>query len=163
VHGRTREDRYEGEAEYETVAEIKRTVSIPVMVNGDIRTPEQALSVLQKTQADALMIGRAAQGRPWIFREIAHYLQTGQRLPLPSLRQIRDWLLEHLDELYAFYGEDKGVRIARKHIQWYCQDHHDSEAFWSEVNQLTDARRQRNTVERYFVSAFTLHRSPAEV
>jgi tRNA-dihydrouridine synthase B len=149
VHGRTREDRYEGDAEYETVARIKQTVRIPVIVNGDVRSPEQALAVLQQTQADALMIGRAAQGRPWIFREIAHYLKTGQHLPPPSFTQIGEWLLGHLDELYAFYGEGKGVRIARKHIQWYCQDHVGSEAFWREVNQLTDAVQQRDAVSRF--------------
>jgi len=116
---------------------------------------------LQKTQADALMIGRAAQGRPWIFREIAHYLQTGQRLPLPSLRQIRDWLLEHLDELYAFYGEDKGVRIARKHIQWYCQEHPGRETFWREVNQLTNARLQRGVVAGFFGATSSISRNGA--
>jgi tRNA-dihydrouridine synthase B len=150
VHGRTREDRYEGEAEYDTVAAIKEAVSIPVIVNGDIRTPEQALAVLQRTRGDALMIGRAAQGRPWIFREVAHFLKTGERLPSPSRVQIGAWLLGHLDALYAFYGEGKGLRVARKHIQWYCQDHEDSGAFWSAVNQLADADRQRAAVAAFF-------------
>src|SRR5262249_16615962 len=135
VHGRTREDRYEGDAEYDTVATIKQTVRIPVVVNGDIRSPEQAREILRRTQGDALMIGRAAQGRPWIFREIAHFLATGERLPQPSCAQVGEWLVGHLDELYRFYGEAKGVRVARKHIQWYCQDHPQSEAFWASINQ----------------------------
>jgi len=150
VHGRTREDRYEGEAEYDTVAQIKRTVRIPVIVNGDIHSPEQARAVLKRTGGDALMIGRAAQGQPWIFREVAHYLRTGERLPPPSRTQIGTWLLGHLDELYAFYGEGKGVRIARKHIQWYCQDHEGSESFWREVNQLTESSSQRPAVAAFF-------------
>ena len=150
VHGRTREDRYEGEAEYETVATIKQTVKIPVIVNGDIRTPQQARDILSRTQGDAIMIGRAAQGRPWIFREVAHFLKTGETLAQPSRAQIGAWLLGHLDELYPFYGEGKGVRIARKHIQWYCQDHPGSEAFWASVNQLTDAAAQRAHVADFF-------------
>jgi tRNA-dihydrouridine synthase B len=152
VHGRTREDRFEGQAEYDTIAAIKQAVRIPVMANGDIRTPEQAVAVLRHTDADALMIGRGAQGRPWIFREIAHFLTTGRRLPPPDARQVRDWLLGHLDELYAFYGEARGVRVARKHIQWYCQDHPGSGAFWARVNQLTCPRQQRDTVEAFFES-----------
>src|SRR5688572_12410608 len=150
VHGRTREDRYEGDAEYDTVATIKQTVHIPVIVNGDIHTPQKAREVLRRTQGDALMIGRAAQGRPWIFRQIAHFLATGEHLPAPSRRQIGAWLLGHLDELHAFYGAGKGVRVARKHIQWYCQDHPDSDVFWQSVNQLTDAARQRETVAAFF-------------
>ena len=150
VHGRTREDRYEGEAEYETVAAIKQAVRIPVVVNGDIRTPEQAFAVLERTRGDAIMIGRAAQGRPWIFREVAHFLKTRERLPPPSRSQIGAWLLGHLDELYTFYGEGKGVRVARKHIQWYCQDHDDSEAFWLGVNRIDDAAEQRAAVAAFF-------------
>lgn len=153
VHGRTREDRYEGDAEYETVAAIKQSVKIPIIVNGDICTPEKAREVLQRTQGDALMIGRGAQGRPWIFREVAHFLATGEHLPSPSHQQIGEWLLGHLDELYAFYGEPKGVRVARKHIQWYCQDHPDSEPFWRSVNQLTIAADQRATVARFFAES----------
>lgn len=150
VHGRTRECRYEGEAEYDTVAAIKQTVRIPVIANGDIRSPRKAHEVLGRTGADALMIGRAAQGRPWIFREIAHYLRSGEMLPSPSRAQIGAWLLGHLEDLYAFYGEPKGVRIARKHIQWYCQDDADSDAFWRQVNQLTDALHQRDAVAAFF-------------
>jgi tRNA-dihydrouridine synthase B len=153
VHGRTREDRYEGEAEYDTVAAIKQTVRIPVIVNGDIRAPEQALAILRRTQGDALMIGRAAQGRPWIFREVAHFLATGEHLPPPSAAEIGMWLLGHLDELYAFYGEPKGVRIARKHIQWYCQDHAGSGAFWKQVTQLGEAAQQRAAVAAFFAAA----------
>lgn len=163
VHGRTREDRYEGEAEYDTVAAIKQTVRIPVVVNGDIRSPEQALAILKRTHGDAIMIGRAAQGRPWIFHEVAHYLRTGETLPPPSLSQIGAWLLDHLDELHAFYGEGKGVRIARKHIQWYCQDHSGSDSFWREVNQVTDASRQRRAVAEFFnaASSHSNHRKEA--
>jgi tRNA-dihydrouridine synthase B len=153
VHGRTREDRYEGEAEYDTVAAIKSAARIPVIVNGDIRTPEQGRAILQRTRGDALMIGRAAQGQPWIFREVAHFLKTGERLPPPSLAQIGTWLLAHLDELHAFYGEGKGVRVARKHIQWYCQDHAGSGAFWRSVNQLEDAALQRAAVAAFFDGA----------
>jgi tRNA-dihydrouridine synthase B len=167
VHGRTREDRYEGEAEYDTVAAIKQTVQIPIVVNGDIRLPEQARAILARTQADALMIGRGAQGRPWIFRETAHFLATGQRLSPPSRPQVGEWLLGHLDDLYAFYGEAKGVRVARKHIQWYCQDHADSESFWRSVNQLTCAHEQRRAVAAFFdevptTEAFT-HALPADL
>ena len=150
VHGRTREDRYEGEAEYDTVATIKQTVRIPVIVNGDIRSPEQALAVLKRTRGDAIMIGGAAQGRPWIFREIAHYLRTGQLLWPPSRAQIGAWLIGHLDKVYGFYGADKGVRIARKHIQWYCHDYAGSEIFWQSVNEVTEARRQRDAVAAFF-------------
>jgi tRNA-dihydrouridine synthase B len=150
VHGRTREDRFEGDAEYDTVASIKQTVRIPVVVNGDIRDPLKAREVLARTGADALMIGRAAPGRPWIFREMAHFLSTGERLAPPSRSQIAGWLLEHLNELYAFYGDAKGVRIARKHIQWYCQDHPGSDRFWRRVNGLTDITRQLEAVTAFF-------------
>jgi tRNA-dihydrouridine synthase B len=153
VHGRTREDRYEGEAEYDTIARIKQIVRIPVIANGDVRTPQQALEVLRHTQADALMIGRGAQGRPWIFREIAHFLATGALLPQPPAPQIGQWLLEHLDDLYALYGEGRGVRVARKHIQWYCQDHEGSDDFWRAVNQLACAQEQRTTVADFFAAS----------
>jgi tRNA-dihydrouridine synthase B len=150
VHGRTREDRYEGEAEYDTVAAIKQKVRIPVVVNGDIRAPGQARQILERTGGDALMIGRAAQGRPWIFREIAHFLRTGKCLPPPSREQIGEWLLGHLHEMHAFYGADKGVRIARKHIQWYCQEHEGADVLWRQVSQLTCERQQRNIVAGFF-------------
>ena len=150
VHGRTREDHYHGEAEYATIAAVKQAVRIPVIANGDVASPEKARSVLVATGADAVMIGRAAQGRPWIFREIAHFLESGERLRPPTHFEIRHWLLEHLDALYAFYGEGKGLRVARKHIQWYCQDHGGSEAFWASIHPLTDAAQQRAAVEAFF-------------
>jgi len=149
VHGRTREDQYEGEAEYATIATIKRAVRIPVIANGDIDSPAKARQVLDVTGCDAVMIGRAAQGRPWIFREIAHYLATGETLPPPSRYEVRHWLLEHLDALYAFYGEGRGVRVARKHIQWYCQAEPGAGEFWRSVNQITDVRRQRECVDAF--------------
>jgi tRNA-dihydrouridine synthase B len=121
VHGRTRADAYKGEAEYETIAAIKAAVAIPVIANGDITSPQKARHVLEVCGADAVMIGRAAQGRPWIFREVAHYLATGELLPEPGLEEVRDILLGHLENLYAFYGEYTGVRMARKHISWYSK------------------------------------------
>lgn len=153
VHGRTREDHYTGEAEYETIAAIKQAVKIPVIANGDIRDPRKACEVLRLTGADALMVGRAAQGRPWIFRELGHFLAQGVELPPPSRFEVRRWLLEHLDALYAFYGEGKGLRVARKHIQWYCQDHPDAAAFWQSVNTVTDAAAQRAAVATFFTDA----------
>ncbi|PTU30738.1 tRNA dihydrouridine synthase DusB [Stenotrophobium rhamnosiphilum] len=150
VHGRTRQDLYEGDAEYDTIAAIKQALSIPVLANGDISTPERARYVLDYTKADAVMIGRAAQGRPWIFREIAHYLATGEKLAAPSRFEVSRWLLEHLDDLYSFYGEGRGLRVARKHIQWYCQDEEGREAFWTAINRVTDASEQRAKVAAFF-------------
>ncbi|MDT4839226.1 putative tRNA-dihydrouridine synthase [compost metagenome] len=121
VHGRTREQGYKGEAEHETVAHIKSRVRIPVVANGDITSPQKAHDVLRRTGADAIMIGRAAQGRPWIFREIAHYLATGEELPPPDLTEVKAWLLDHLEDHYSLYGEFTGVRSARKHLGWYAQ------------------------------------------
>jgi len=150
IHGRTRADGYRGEAEYDTIAAVKAQVNIPVIANGDITTPEKAREVLAYTRADAVMIGRAAQGRPWIFREINHYLATGGRLPPPSLAEIRDLLLEHLERLYDFYGEYTGLRVARKHISWYSKGQRDGARFRRAVNQETDARRQHQAVRDYF-------------
>jgi tRNA-dihydrouridine synthase B len=121
VHGRTREQGYKGQAEHDTVAHIKSRVRIPVVANGDIDSPEAASEVLRRTGADAIMVGRAAQGRPWIFREIAHFLATGEHLPAPALSQVKAWLLDHLDDHYDLYGENTGVRSARKHLGWYVQ------------------------------------------
>jgi tRNA-dihydrouridine synthase B len=149
VHGRTRDQHYTGSAEHATCAAIKQAVRIPVIANGDIDSPHKAREILQATGADAVMIGRAAQGRPWLFREIAHYLDAGALLAPPTLFEIRRWLLEHLDQLYAFYGEARGVRVARKHIQWYCQDHPGSDTFWHAVNRVTDAAAQRAAVAAF--------------
>ncbi|WP_373976525.1 tRNA dihydrouridine synthase DusB [Chitinibacter sp. SCUT-21] len=129
IHGRTREDMYNGNARYELIRAVKQTISIPVIANGDIDSPKKAAHVLQQTGADAIMIGRAAQGRPWIFREIAHYLATGEELPAPEVIEIRDVLLGHLSDLYTFYGEYSGCRIARKHIAWYTKGLHGSNEF----------------------------------
>lgn len=150
VHGRSREDRFEGQAEYETIAAIKQAVRIPVIANGDIRTPEQAREVLARTQADALMIGRAAQGRPWIFREITHFLETGEHLPAPTPAWVGGVLLEHLEGLHALYGEAHGVRVGRKHIRWYCDDHPGVEAFWAQISGETCAQRQLQRVAEFF-------------
>ena len=150
VHGRTREDLYAGAAEYDTIAAIKQAVHLPLWANGDIDTPEKAREVLRQTGADGLMIGRAAQGRPWIFREIAHFLATGERLAEPSPLEVGQLLLEHLDALYALYGDGPGLRVARKHIQWYCRSHAGSEAFWQSVNRVDSAPLQRRLVCGFF-------------
>ena len=150
VHGRTRADRYEGEAEYETIAAVKASVRIPVFANGDVTTPECARHVLTATGADALMIGRGAQGRPWIFREIAHYLATGERLPEPTPDEVAAILLGHLEHLYAFYGELPGVRIARKHLGWYAKDRPENAAFRHVVNRAESAQEQLRLTRDYF-------------
>jgi tRNA-dihydrouridine synthase B len=149
VHGRTRSQKYEGCAEYATIAAVKAAVSIPVFANGDVDSPATARAVLDATGADALMIGRAAQGRPWIFREIAHYLATGQTLPAPTVAEVRDILLGHLDDLYAFYGEPTAVRIARKHLGWYAKDRPENAAFRSVVNAAESAAEQRRLTRDY--------------
>jgi len=150
VHGRTRADAYKGDAEYETIAAIKAAIGIPVIANGDITSPQKARQVLEVSGADAVMIGRAAQGRPWIFREIEHYLQTGENLPEPSLEQVRDILLGHLENLYAFYGEFTGVRMARKHISWYSKGQRHGAAFRQAVNRVDDAAAQLAMVKNFF-------------
>ena len=150
VHGRTRADLYEGEAEYETIAAIKSVISIPVFANGDIDSPCKARAVLDATGADAVMIGRAAQGRPWIFREIAHFLATGETLAPPSPCEVRDILLGHLDDLYAFYGEPQGLRIARKHLGWYAKDRPENAAFRAVANRAESAAEQQRLTRDYF-------------
>jgi tRNA-dihydrouridine synthase B len=150
VHGRTRSQKYEGFAEYDTIAAVKARVSIPVFANGDIDSPAKARQVLDCTRADALMIGRAAQGRPWIFREIAHFLATGESLKEPDVGEVRDILLGHLDDLYAFYGELAGVRIARKHLGWYAKDRPENAAFRIIVNAAESAHEQRRLTRDYF-------------
>lgn len=150
VHGRSREDRFEGEAEYDTIAAIKQAVSIPVIANGDIRTPEQARQVMLRTGADALMIGRAAQGRPWIFREISHYLSTGNLLAEPSREWIGRLLVEHLAAMAGLYGDVQGTRIGRKHVRWYCEDHPGADDFWRRISAETCALRQRQAVALFF-------------
>src|SRR5699024_2225563 len=150
VHGRTRADKYQGEAEYETIAAVKQAATIPVFANGDVATPEAARHVLDATGADGLMIGRGAQGRPWVFREIAHYLATGEKLPEPTPAEVGAILCGHLEELYAFYGEYKGVRIARKHLGWYAKDRPENPAFRAVVNRAESATGQLRLTREYF-------------
>lgn len=150
VHGRTRADLFQGEAEYETIAAIKQAIKIPVIANGDIATPEKAAAVLTQTGADGVMIGRAAQGNPWIFTQIRHFLATGTRLAPPTVSEVRDTLLEHLDNLYAFYGEHTGVRVARKHISWYSKGLVGGAVFRHRVNQAESIDTQRAMVRDFF-------------
>jgi tRNA-dihydrouridine synthase B len=152
VHGRTRADKYEGEAEYATIAAVKAAVRIPVLANGDVCTPQQARHVLAVTGADAVMIGRGAQGRPWIFREIAHYLATGELLPEPEPAEVAAILLGHLEHLHAFYGEPAGVRIARKHLGWYAKDRPENAAFRQVVNRAETASEQLRLTRDYFAA-----------
>ncbi len=150
IHGRTRACAYTGNAEYDTIAAVKSEVRIPVIANGDITTPEKVKQVLEYTGADAVMIGRAAQGRPWIFREISHYLATGQHLPLPDVSEIHRVLINHLHDLYDFYGEYSGVRIARKHISWYTKGLVGSAAFRHNMNQLQTTDQQMAAASEFF-------------
>ncbi len=150
VHGRTRDMLYTGEAEYETIAAIKQAVRVPVIANGDVTSPQKARAVLAATGADALMIGRAAQGRPWIFREVAHFFATGEILPPPSIAAVRDTLLEHVQSLHEFYGETAGVRIARKHLGWYAKDRPENGAFRAVVNRAETAEEQLRLTRDYF-------------
>ena len=150
VHGRTRDQHYTGVAEYDTIAAVKAVLSIPVLANGDVDSPEKAAFVLRHTGADAVMVGRAAQGRPWIFREIAHYLATGERLPEPGVEEVRAVLLGHLEHLHAFYGEVAGVRIARKHLGWYARDRPENAAFRAVVNRAETADEQVRLTRDYF-------------
>ena len=150
VHGRTREQGYGGQAEYDTIAAVKAAVRVPVVANGDIATPEQARDVLAYTKADAVMIGRAAQGRPWIFREIAHFLATGTHLAPPLVAEVRRLLLEHLQDHYALYGEFTGVRSARKHIGWYVTALPGGAAFRARMNSIEDSAAQMSAVAAFF-------------
>jgi len=152
VHGRTRADKYEGEAEYDTIAAVKAAVRIPVLANGDVCSPPQAKHVLDVTGADAVMVGRGAQGRPWIFREIAHYLATGELLPEPTPAEVAAILLGHLEELYVFYGEQQGVRIARKHLGWYAKDRPENAAFRQVANRAETAAEQLRLTRDYFAA-----------
>jgi tRNA-dihydrouridine synthase B len=150
VHGRTRACAFSGEAEYDTIAAIKATLKIPVIANGDISSPEKAKYVFNYTGADAIMIGRAALGQPWLFREIEHYLNTGEKLPSPSIIEIRDILLGHIENLYQFYGEYTGVRMARKHLSWYSKGQPHSATFRYTVNRVTSRREQIDLTQTFF-------------
>ncbi|MBS0484002.1 MAG: tRNA dihydrouridine synthase DusB [Proteobacteria bacterium] len=150
IHGRTRACAYTGTAEYDTIAAVKAAIKIPVIANGDITTPEKARSILAYTKADAIMIGRAAQGRPWIFREINHYLATGEHLPAPEVSEIHRVLINHLHDLYEFYGEYSGVRIARKHISWYTKGLVGSAGFRQSMNQLQTSDQQILETNNFF-------------
>ena len=150
IHGRTRACGFSGEAEYDTIAEVKSAIAIPVIANGDIDTPQRVKEVLERTGADAVMIGRAAQGRPWMFREISHYLATGEELPLPEVDEIHRVLVAHLHDLYGFYGEHTGVRVARKHISWYTKGLAGSAAFRHAMNQLQTCAEQLAAVNEFF-------------
>ena len=150
VHGRTRDQHYTGQAEYDTIAAVKAALRIPVLANGDIDSPQKAAFVLRHTGADAVMIGRAAQGRPWIFREVAHFLATGETLPEPGVAEVGRILLAHLRHLHDFYGEESGVRIARKHLGWYAKDRPENAAFREVVNRATTADEQLRLTRDYF-------------
>ncbi len=150
VHGRTRDQQYTGVAEYDTIAAVKSALRIPVLANGDVDSPEKAAFVLRHTGADAVMIGRAAQGRPWIFRQVAHYLATGELLPEPRPAEVAEVLLGHLRHLHAFYCEESGVRIARKHLGWYAKDRPENAAFRHVVNRAATAAEQLRLTRDYF-------------
>ena len=162
VHGRTREQGYKGFAEYDTIAAVKQAVRIPVAANGDITSPEKARDVLAYTGADAIMVGRAAQGRPWIFREIGHFLATGTHLAQPLVQEVRSVLLEHLQDHYALYGELTGVRSARKHIAWYVRALPGGDDLRRHINTIDDCQQQWQAVADYFAElASTMERLPA--
>ena len=163
VHGRTREQGYKGQAEYDTIAAVKAAVRIPVVANGDIDSPHKAREVLRHTGADAVMIGRAAQGRPWIFREVVHFLATGEELAPPLVGEVRRLLLAHLDEHIGLYGEWTGVRSARKHIGWYVRSLPGGEGLRQRINAIDDPRMQRDAVAAYFDAlALQMDRLPAQ-
>ena len=157
VHGRTREQGYKGQAEHDTVAAIKAALRVPVVANGDIDSPEAAQAVLRATGADAVMIGRAAQGRPWLFREIAHFMATGERLAPPLVLEVRRALLDHLHDHYSLYGDYTGVRSARKHIGWYVRSLPGGEALRERINALEAAELQWQAVADYFEEMAARH------
>ena len=150
VHGRTRACRYQGEAEYETIAQIKNEISIPVIANGDITTPEKSLEVLRLTRADGLMIGRGAQGRPWIFRDLGHYLRSETFAAPLEKNELRDIMLRHLRELHRFYGDSTGVRVARKHLTWYCERLANADSFRNRAVRVDSASEQLRLTQEYF-------------
>ena len=152
VHGRTRACMYKGEAEYNTIRAIKETISIPVIANGDITSPEQAAHVLRYTGADAIMIGRGAQGNPWIFKQIQYFLEYGEHLQAPPPDEVAHTVVEHVKALHQFYGEYKGVRIARKHVGWYLNERPNGREFRQAFNGIEEAEQQINTLEHYFLS-----------
>ncbi|ETX11117.1 tRNA-dihydrouridine synthase B [Marinomonas ushuaiensis DSM 15871] len=151
IHGRTRECKFQGTAEYDTIAEIKRHLSIPIFANGDIKDPESAKFVKDYTNADGIMIGRAAQGRPWIFREINHYLETNELLAPPSIFEVKQLVINHVNALHQFYGDYLGVRIARKHVGWYLQTLADKTQFRSLFNRIDNTQEQLDKLEEFFV------------
>lgn len=155
VHGRTRADAYKGEAEYGTIARVKQSVDIPVFANGDVDSPRKAEQVLRETDADGLFIGRAAQGRPWLFRQIDHYLATGEELPDPGPEEIRNILMGHVEALHAFYGDYIGLRVARKHVGWYLQARDPDKTFRRHFNTIEDAGAQLRLLDDYFQSIQT--------
>ena len=159
VHGRTREQGYKGQAEYDTIAAVKAALRIPVVANGDIDTPQKARDVLRATGADGVMIGRAAQGRPWLFREIDHFLRTGVHLAAPDVLQVKAWLLEHLNDHYGLYGELAGTRSARKHIGWTVRELPGGEGFRSRLNLLDDCADQVRAVSDWFDELALEHRT----
>jgi tRNA-dihydrouridine synthase B len=152
IHGRTRACRFGGKAEYDTIAQIKKSISIPVIANGDINSPEKSIEVLKKSNADALMIGRSSQGKPWIFRELNYYLNEGKHITPLEKNNVRDTMLEHLSDLYDFYGEQLGVRLARKHLNWYCMYLDNSKDFRAKAVRAISENEQIGLVKEYFQS-----------
>jgi tRNA-dihydrouridine synthase B len=150
VHGRTRACRYKGDAEYETIARIKESLSIPVLANGDLTTPEKSLEVLRLTNADGLMIGRGAQGRPWIFRELKFFLQNDNKKPPLDKTELRDIMLGHLDDLHRFYGQKRGIRVARKHLTWYCDNLANADEFRYRAVRVDSASEQLDLIREFF-------------
>ncbi len=150
MHGRTRACGYKGEAEYETIRKIKLAVNIPVFANGDIDSPEKASRVLRLTNADGIMIGRGAQGRPWLFDQVSKYITTNVRMPMPSLDELRDIILSHLDTMYRFYGERIGVRVARKHLTWYCRSLTNSDDLRFHFVRADSSARQMQLTKSFF-------------